>query len=152
MDEVTLKIKLVDGGKAPEKKTEGAAAFDCYARLNDKWSSQYLAAGQRRGVKIPLGFKMELPQGYHAELVVRSSTATKTNFRCANSVGVVDADFRGEVCAILDHISEDIEIIHDGDRICQMLIVKDPTVKMEVVDMLSETERGEGGFGSTGVK
>lgn len=155
---VEVKIKLLEGGIMPTKAHNDDAAWDCYAREN--------AVFEDKAVLVPLGFCMELPKGYHAEIVPRSSMGVKTPLIQTNSVGIIDANFRGELKAcykLVDWIiwgkhynfdimnpPQDFEI-HKGDRICQMLIVKDPEVKLVQVDELSDSERGLGGFGSTGV-
>ncbi|WP_105326124.1 dUTP diphosphatase [Acidaminococcus provencensis] len=148
-----VKIKLMPGGRMPKKKTAGAAAWDCYARIHEKYSptDQLVLSAMDMGAKVPLGFAMELPKGYHAEILPRSSIGVKTKFRVSNSTGIIDSDYRGEVCIILDNISlVKRACIKDGDRIAQMLIVKDPDVELVQAEKLSETERGTGGFGSTG--
>lgn len=143
-----VKIKVFPGGHMPEKKTKGAAAYDCYARIP---KGQMTLSALDKGAKIPLGFAMELPAGYHAEILPRSSMGTKTTLRISNSVGVIDSDYRGEVCILLDNASlSHLASIKDGDRVAQMLIVKDPEVELVSAEELSETERGENGFGSTG--
>lgn len=149
-----VKIKVLPGGHMPEKKTEGAAAWDCYARIRNDLPPVGIKEirDDQFGNKIPLGFAMELPKGYHVEIYPRSSLGTKTTLRISNSVGIIDSDYRGEVCVILDNIGyfEHLETVKDGDRIAQMLIVKDPEVELIQADELSETARGTGGFGSTG--
>ncbi len=150
---VQVKIKVMPGGEMPKKKTAGAAAWDCYARIYEKYepiNELWINPGVA-GVKIPLGFAMELPRGYHAEILPRSSLGTKTALRVSNSAGIIDSDYRGEVCILLDNISDfSPEQVRDGDRIAQMIIVKDPDVVLVEAEDLSETERGTGGFGSTG--
>ncbi len=149
-----VKIKLMPDGRMPERKTAGAAAWDCYARINDKYEPKdtlFWDSGEL-GQKVPLGFSMELPKGYHAEILARSSLGTKTGLRVSNGVGIIDSDYRGEVCIILDNMDWfDRSKVKDGDRIAQMLIVKDPDVELVQAEKLSETERGAGGFGSTGL-
>ena len=152
-----VKIKLMPGGHMPEKKTAGAAAWDCYARIRNDFPPVGIKEirDDEFGNKIPLGFAMELPKGYHAEIYPRSSLGTKTRLRVSNSVGIIDSDYRGEVCVVLDNIGGPIPFpfpyrICDEDRIAQMIIVKDPEVELVEADELSETKRGIGGFGSTG--
>lgn len=155
---VEVKIKLLEGGIMPTKAHNDDAAWDCYAREN--------AVFEDKAVLIPLGFCMELPKGYHAEIVPRSSMGVRTPLIQTNSVGVIDSNFRGELKACYKLVDWEIwkrhmrpnpngwpdEFkIYKGDRICQMLIVKDPEVKLVQVDELSDSERGLGGFGSTGV-
>ena len=150
-----VKIKLLPGGKMPEKKTAGAAAFDCFARED-------VIIGTQPAL-IKLGFAMEIPPGYHAKIYPRSSTGLKTTLRMANSVGIIDSDYRGEVCFIGE--SNKIEFhqegnittftaigfhVYAGDRIAQMMLCKVEDADLVEVDELSETERGTGGFGSTG--
>lgn len=102
---------------------------------------------------------MELPEGYHAEIYLRSSIGLNTKLRAPNSVGIIDSDYRGEVCAILESTSVGPIMggitpikVENEQRIAQMIIKKDEDVEFLQVDELSETERGENGFGSTGVK
>lgn len=140
---VEVKIKLVEGGKMPTLGTEGAAAYDCYAREGIFMTSD--------ATIIPLGFCIEIPKGYHAEIYPRSSIGLKTVLRMANSVGIIDSDYRGEVgfigeCKIYGACTH----IKAGERIAQMIIKKNEDVNLVQVDELSETERGTNGFGSTG--
>ncbi len=140
---IKVKIKLLSGGKMPEKKTAGAAAFDCYARED-------VTIGDS-AVLIPLGFALELPPGYVAKLVPRSSIGLKSPLRQPNCVGIIDDDFRGELHAMYENKYSDGEWhVAAGERICQMLIEKVEPVELIQVDELSGTERGESGFGSTG--
>ena len=136
-----VKIELVPGGRKPEKKTPGAAAYDCYAREDKMLIAPAI---------IPLGFKIELPEGYHAEIVPRSSIGLMTTLRMANSVGIIDSDYRGEVGFIGESSRLEPVVIKKGDRIAQMLIKRDVDTELVVVEKLSSTERGEKGFGSTG--
>lgn len=149
-----VKIKLLEGGKMPTKGTPYAAAYDCYA-------SQTVEVGYTP-VLIGLGFAIELPEGYHAEIVPRSSTGLKTNLRQPNCVGIIDSDYRGEVKVIYElkpllGVNRDAFYpykgftVLKGDRIAQMLVKKNEDVELVEVDELSETERGSGGFGSTGL-
>lgn len=152
-----IKIKVLPGGHMPKKQTEGAAAWDCYARIRNDFPPVGIKEirDYEFGNKIPLGFAIELPKGYHAEIYPRSSLGTTTRLRVSNSVGIIDSDYRGEVCVVLDNIGGPIPFpfpyrICDEDRIAQMIIVKDPEVELVEADELSETKRGTGGFGSTG--
>ncbi len=140
---VEIKIKLVEGGKMPTLGTEGAAAYDCYAR-----ETVYMSSDAKI---IPLGFCVEIPKGYHAEIYPRSSIGLKTVLRMANSVGIIDSDYRGEVGFIGEcKIYGACAIIKAGERIAQMIIKKNEDVNLVQVDELSETERGTNGYGSTG--
>lgn len=138
-----LKIKLIENGKCPVRKHETDAGIDCYARdCQINWETGI--------VKYPLGFSMEIPDGYVGLVFPRSSVKDKT-LCLANCVGVVDSSYRGEVVAVFritDRSKRELYPI--GDRVCQIIIMPYPKVDINVVDELSSTERGEGGFGSTG--
>lgn len=143
MEQICVKVKKIQDGQLPTKGTAGAAAWDCYAR-----TSCTVIAGQPP-MLVPLGFAMEIPSGYHAKVLPRSSTGLKTSLRMANSCGIIDSDYRGEVMMIAETVREDWHI-EAGERIAQMLIEKNEPVVLLEVDSLDETERGAGGFGSTG--
>ena len=142
---VDIKIKIFAGGRLPEFKTEGAVCADCYARIN--CHSFEIPKGKR--AKIPLGFAIELPTGWEAVIRPRSSL---TFVGIDNGIGTIDEDYRGEVSAEVINNSDEVFKIEDGDRICQMAIREAPKVRFTVVDKLSDTTRGAGGFGSTGKK
>lgn len=148
-----VKIKVLEGGKMPTKGTEGAAAYDCYAK-------ETVEVGYNP-VLIGLGFALELPEGYHAEIVPRSSVGLKTNLRQPNCVGIIDSDYRGEVKAMYElkplldtdgcaFYPRSPYAIRKGERIAQMIIKKNEDVELVEVDELSDTKRGADGFGSTG--
>ena len=101
---------------------------------------------------IPLGVAMELPEGYEAQIRPRSGLAAKFGVTVANAPGTVDADYRGEVKVILVNLSKDPFVINPGERIAQMVIAKYDKIEWEEVEELGDTERGDGGFGSTGRK
>ena len=148
MEKPIVKIKLLPGGKMPEKKSSGAAAWDCYARED-------VVVGNNP-VLIGLGFMAEPPKGYYLEIVPRSSIGLKTKLRQPNSVGIIDNDYRGEVKAMYEvHCTCDCygigcAEIKAGERIAQMIIRKCEDVELVQVDELTKTVRGNGGFGSTG--
>ncbi len=140
-----VKIKSVDGGKLPTYESAGAAGADCYARVDERI---VLKAGKQ--VTIPLGFAVEVPEGYEMQIRARSGNARKHGIGVVNGVGTIDSDYRGEVCTILiNHSDEDFEI-NPGDRVAQAVIAPVIQAKWIEADELSETVRGEGGFGSTG--
>ena len=99
---------------------------------------------------IPTGLFMELPVGYEAQVRPRSGLAAKNGVSVLNSPGTIDADYRGEIGVILVNLSNDIFTINNGDRVAQMVIAKHERAEWNEVINLSETSRGEGGFGSTG--
>lgn len=146
-------IKPMHGGKIPEKKSAGAAAWDCYAREGRKFFN-----GETH--KVPLGFALAMPEGVFATLIPRSSMGLKTDLIMANGQGLIDSDYRGEVCAIYRAINLEWDFhsylpdsdIHIGDRIAQIYFnepVKLVVVYDEFPEEIRDTERGEGGFGST---
>jgi dUTP pyrophosphatase len=142
-NKMKVKIKFIDGGKLPEYKTEGAVCADCYARL----SAPFISIPKGKRCLVNLGFAIELPVGYEAVIRPRSGLS-KTGIDV--SIGTIDWDYRGEVKAcVINNTDGDFDI-HNEDRICQIKIQKAEQFEFEKVDELSETKRGEGGFGSTG--
>ena len=137
-----LKIKLENGAKVPTKKTNGAACYDCYAN-NSK--AVWLFPFQTK--VIPLGIRTEFDDKYYVEVRGRSGNALK-GLQIIH--GTVDADYRGEIGAIIHNNSIFIKRIKHGDRIAQICVQKISESVIEITDSLSTTERGEGGFGSTG--
>lgn len=139
-----IKIKKIENGKLPEYKTEGSAGADCYARIDED-----IILNENETVTVPLGFAVEIPSGYEMQIRPRSGLAKKN--KMVAILGTIDSDYRGEVCAILINHSRNVFIIKPNDRIAQAVIC--PVIKAEwdLTENLSETERGEGGFGHTGV-
>lgn len=139
-----VKIKIIEGGKKPEYKRAGDACLDCYARIECK----FLTIPKGTRALIPLGFALELPADYEAVVRPRSGL-TKESIDVA--IGTCDENYRGELMAnVINNSDENIKIF-DGERICQLAIREAPKVIFEVVEKLSETNRGEAGFGSSGV-
>ena len=141
-----LNIKLVrETSVMPEYASDGAAAADLHADIE---SPLTLAPGKR--AVIPTGVIAEIPAGYVGILAARSGLAVKKGICLSNGIGVIDSDYRGEIGAAVINLSDEEYIIEPGERICQLMIM--PFAKAEFVsaDALSDTERGEGGFGSTG--
>lgn len=141
MEESVVNIYYFPGGKTPEFKTAGAACADCYSRI-----SCVVPAGGR--LLIPLGFAIELPKGYEGVIRPRSSL-TKIGLDCP--IGTIDSDYRGEVMACIVNNSGEDYRIEEGARICQMKIQRAERFRFVPATELSETDRGEKGFGSTGV-
>lgn len=123
------------------RMTNDACAFDCWARA-------YEPIPEFRQIRYWLGFAVEVPEGFAALILPRSSIC-KTSMRMANGVGLIDRDFRGEVSAVFDVIGDGNLLYGVGERVAQMLIVPAPLFQLEQVDELSETGRGNGGYGST---
>ena len=145
---MNLKIKILDKrAMVPTFATEGAACFDLYA-MNDE--NCVVEICNRMPVIIRTGLAFEIPQGYAMMIYSRSGHGFKNDVRLANCVGVIDSDYRGEVKVKLTCDNEDFYVSH-GDRIAQAMIIPVPAIEGFLVsNELSETERGEGGFGSTG--
>ena len=141
-----LKIKRLENNKSvPEYKTEGAAGMDLCAAISEPITLQPLER-----TLIPTGLKIELEHGYEAQIRPRSGMSIKHGITLINCVGTIDEDYRGEVCVPVVNISNEAYTIQPEERIAQMVIAKYEQAKIEVVTELTETERGTGGFGSTG--
>lgn len=138
--------KLNEGAVIPTRGSEYAAGYDLYAYIPKQ--SQTIPAGQTR--LIGTGLAMEIPEGYVGLVYARSGMATKRGLRPANCVGVIDSDYRGEIMIALYNDNSVAEAIHIGDRIAQIVIAPYLTVEFEETETLNETNRGDGGFGSTG--
>jgi dUTP pyrophosphatase len=140
-----LKIKLqkvTEDARMPIKGSEHAAAYDVYA---------HSITSENGKVKVGLGFKTEIPKGYKGILVPRSNL-TKYNWVLNNSYGVIDSDYRGEWMAIFTALSEDLFPYAVGDRVAQIYFEEVLSTSFDVVPELESSERGEGAFGSTGLK
>ena len=140
-----VKINVVEGGILPCYETAGAAGADCFARVEEK-----IVLGAGKQVTVPLGFAVEVPEGYEMQIRARSGNARKHGIGVLNAPGTIDSDYRGEVGAILFNFSENDFEINPGDRVAQAVIAPVIQAKWIEADELSETVRGEGGFGSTG--
>jgi dUTP pyrophosphatase len=139
-------LKLDPGAFLPGYQTGGAAGADLKARLDEPVVIPPLGRA-----RIPTGLALELPPGYEAQIRPRSGLAARNGVTVLNAPGTVDADYRGELGIILINLGQESFVARNGDRIAQIVIA--PCVRASVVEAvsLSETERGEGGFGSTGV-
>ena len=144
-----MKVNIVNKSKhkLPHYATSQSAGMDLRASLEE---SILLKPLERALVKT--GLFMELPIGYEAQVRPRSGLAFKKGITVLNSPGTIDADYRGEIGVILVNLSDEEFVIEDGERVAQMVIAKHEQVDWEEVVELVETERGIGGFGSTGVK
>ena len=141
-----IKIKRVGVGKLPEYKTIGSAGADCFARIDEQQTIK-----PNTVVTIPLGFAVEIPEGYELQVRGRSGLARKNSVQVFNSPGTIDSDYRGEVGAILFNASEKDFVVNPNDRIAQAVIAPVIRAEWNEIDELSETKRGAGGFGSTGI-
>ena len=141
---ITVKFKALRPDVCvPAKATDDAACYDLVL-------PEDIVLPPQQVTKVGLGFAMELPKGYHAKLFLRSSTGKNTRLRLGNGTGIIDADYRGEVCALIDNISGFFARAFKGDRLVQMMIDKNIAVSFVPTEELEETKRGAGGFGSTG--
>lgn len=140
-----IKIKS-DSGRMPEYKTEGAAGMDLKAYLDKPVT---IMPGERK--LIPTGLYLEIEQGYEVQIRARSGLALKKGICLANGIGTIDSDYRGEVGVILMNAGDEAFAVNDGDRIAQMVVLKYEKAEIIRADELSETDRGSGGFGHTGV-
>ncbi len=148
MQKITLKIqKLHSDVTLPSYQTEGAAGMDLCAYLSEPVTLKSL---ERR--LIPTGIKIELPHGYEAQVRPRSGMSIKHGITLVNCVGTIDEDYRGELCVPVINLSTEEFTINNGDRIAQMVIAAVTKAETKIVSELSDTQRGEGGFGSTGRK
>lgn len=141
-----LKIKRLPHNEIlPEYKTEGAAGMDLCAAISEPMEFKPL---ERK--LVPTGLVIELEHGYEAQVRPRSGLSIKHGMTLINCIGTVDEDYRGEICVPMVNLSNETYTIQPKERIAQMVISKVEQAKIEVVTELSETSRGEGGFGSTG--
>ena len=144
-----VKIKIVNRGRQqlPTYATELSAGMDLRANIDE---SITLNPMERR--IIPTGLYIALPPGYEAQVRPRSGLALKHGITVLNSPGTIDADYRGEIGVLLINLSTEPFVITEGERIAQMVIARHEQGQFEVVEQLDQTERGEGGYGHTGVK
>jgi len=144
-----LDVKIVNTSKhaLPSYGTELSAGMDIRANIDAPVTLKPL---ERTIIKT--GLFIELPQGFEAQIRPRSGMAIKHGISVLNSPGTIDADYRGEIGVIVANLSADEYTIEDGERICQMVVAKHESVVWEQVEVLSDTDRGAGGFGHTGKK
>ena len=144
-----IKIKVINRGHQPlpEYATEQSAGMDLRANIDSPITLHPL---ERR--LIPTGLHIALPVGYEAQVRPRSGLALKKGITVLNSPGTIDADYRGEIMVLLINLSNDDFVVNDGERIAQMVIAAHEQGQFETVTELDTTERGEGGYGHTGVK
>jgi len=160
MSQINVKIVNKSKHKLPQYETSGASGMDIRANLET--SSISIAPGQT--VLVPTGVFVEIPDGYEIQVRPRSGLSLKTKLRVANSPGTIDSCYRGEIKVIMtntadavhnypigiQHVSYENEVINDGDRIAQIVLCEVPKINWVYATELSDTDRGTGGFGSTG--
>ena len=144
-----IKIKVVNRGhqQLPTYATPQSAGMDLRANLDEPVTLHPL---ERK--LIPTGLHMALPEGYEAQVRPRSGLALKHGLAVLNTPGTIDADYRGEIGVVLINLSQQDFVVNDGERIAQMVIARHEQGDFVVVEELDATERGEGGYGHTGVK
>lgn len=147
MNTILIKCVASNGAVIPEYKTEGAAGADLCALVNTP-----ITIETGKSAIIPTGLFFEIPHGYEVQIRPRSGLAAKNGVTVLNTPGTIDSDYRGEIKIILINLGDKDFVINNGDRIAQMVIAPVTQGTFEVVNELSQTQRGTGGFGSTGVK
>lgn len=142
-----MQVKIINKSTnpLPAYKTAGSAGMDISANLEEPIQMQSM---ERK--LIPTGLFIELPDGYEAQMRPRSGLSLKRGLSLPNTPATIDSDYRGELKVIMINLSNETQTINHGDRIAQMIIAKYEQVKLIEVDELSDSERGSGGFGSTG--
>ena len=143
-----MKIKLLnERAVVPTYGSSQAAGADLYAAVDKD-----IYINPHSTTMIGTGIAAEIPEGYFGAIFARSGLASKQGLRPANAVGVVDSDYRGEIKVALHNDTDIVQMVPVGSRIAQLVIIPYAKAKFEVVDNLDNTERGDGGFGSTGTK
>lgn len=145
-----MKLNIVNNSNnaLPKYETENSAGMDLRAYLPD---GQIVIKPMQRTL-VPTGLFMEIPVGYEGQVRPRSGLAIKSGITVLNSPGTIDADYRGEIKVILINLSDSDFVINSGDRIAQLVIARCEQMEVVEVEVLTETERGAGGFGHTGKK
>lgn len=141
-----VKIINKSNNPLPKYSTEFSAGMDICANLTDD-----LIIKPLQRALVPTGLFIELPVGYEAQIRPRSGLAIKSGITVLNTPGTIDCDYRGEVKVILINLSDQDFTVHNGDRICQMVIAKYEQAELQQVEILSDSVRADGGFGHTGV-
>lgn len=148
METIKVKVKKLDSrARMPVYGSAMAAGMDLYACLEETVT---ITPGTT--VMIPTRLAMEIPEGYAGLIYARSGMAVKRGLAPANKVGVIDADYRGEIMVALYNQSAEDQTVEDGERIAQMVITPVPAVELTEAEELDDSERGTGGFGSTGTR
>ena len=147
MENLAFNIVNTSTNPLPEYATAGAAGMDLRANLA---ASIVLRPMER--MLVPTGLFIELPEGYEAQVRPRSGLALKQGITCLNSPGTVDSDYRGELKVLLVNLSDTDQQVEHGDRIAQMIIARVERAALNLVQQLNDSQRGQGGFGHTGVK
>jgi dUTP pyrophosphatase len=145
MAPISVHIMNHSGNPMPEYATEGSSGMDIRAFLEAPVTLKPLERAL-----IPTGLFMELPAGYEVQIRPRSGLAAKQGLTCLNTPGTIDSDYRGEIKVILVNLSNDVQVIQNGERIAQMVFARVERAELKTASVLNETSRGAGGFGHTG--
>jgi len=146
LEKLEVFVSKKDGALLPQYATGASSGLDLYAFLDED-----LTMKQFERVLVPTGIFIGIPRGFEAEIRPRSGVAYKYGVTVLNTPGTIDADYRGEIKVILINLGAEPFVIKNGDRIAQMVFKCVAQINWKLVDALPETERGEGGFGSTGI-
>lgn len=142
---LTIRIVNKSGMPLPQYETSGSAGMDLRANLESG-----IVLGPLERALVPTGLFIELPQGYEAQVRPRSGMSIKHGITMINCIGTIDSDYRGEIKIPVVNLSNEAYTLTHGERVAQMVIAKYETAALEAVDVINETDRGAGGFGSTG--
>lgn len=141
-----VRYRVEDGVLVPSYQSSGSSGMDVRAHL-----SESLVIKPGRSALVPTGLYLEIPSGYEVQVRSRSGLALKNGIMVLNSPGTIDSDYRGEIKVILMNLSSEDFVINNNDRIAQLVLSRYEKAELVLSDQLEETERGSGGFGSTGV-
>ena len=144
-----MKVKIVNKSRfpLPQYATEFSAGMDLKANIDEP-----IVLGILDRTMVPTGLFIELPEGFEAQIRPRSGLAAKHGITVTNAPGTIDADYRGEICVLLVNLGKEAFTINPGERIAQMVVARHERVEWQQVEVLAESGRGAGGFGSTGTK
>lgn len=145
MDDLQVGIRNISDNALPAYATSGSSGLDVRA-----WLEHSITLHSLERFMVPTGLFIEIPAGYEAQMRPRSGLALKQGLTCLNSPGTIDSDYRGELKVILVNLSNETQTIYPGDRIAQLVFQKVERIHWEEKTALTETHRGEGGFGHTG--
>lgn len=144
-----MKVKIINksNNELPSYKTEGSSGMDIRAFLEEPMIVKPMEIKL-----VPTGIYTEIPQGYEIQVRARSGLALKHGISLVNGIGTIDSDYRGEIGIIIINLGKEDFVINNGDRIAQLVVMKYERIDVEEVEVLSDTDRSEGGFGSSGIK